>query len=74
MGAIDHKTCGHVDHTTLDASRHKEIHSAILGLILEWSSEAGRLEHVEFEKHHANLKRECVQDLVDAMRPFEVEQ
>lgn len=57
MSHIDHETCGHVNHVTLDGSRHEEMHTAVFDLIQKWSHE-----------------RDCVQDLVDAMHPFEIEQ
>jgi hypothetical protein len=69
---IDHKTCGHVDHITLDGSRHEEMHTAVCGLIQKWTSEANSLD--KGGAALAFIKRACVRDLVDAMHPFEVEQ
>lgn len=69
---IDHKTCGHVDHTTLDSSRHKEIHSAMLVLIQKWLSDANRRK--AYGLRGADELEGCVQDMVDTLHPFEVEQ
>lgn len=70
MTAIDHDTCGHVNHTTLDGSRHEEIHTAIFGLIQKWSSAGNRAGTTD----EGRTYRAVVADLVDAMTPFEVEQ
>lgn len=70
---IDHNTCGHVDHTTLDGSRHEEMHTAIFGLIQKWTSTANELDALE-DIIVAGAFLDCVQDLVDALHPFEVEQ
>lgn len=69
---VDHATCGHVNHITLDGSRHKEIHTALGGLIRKWSSEANSLDRGAAAL--AFVKWSCMQDLADAMQPFEVEQ
>ncbi|WPH57688.1 hypothetical protein [Mycobacterium phage WXIN] len=73
---IDHKTCGHVNHITLDGSRHEEIHTATLDLITKWSGQANRANATGSPIHAmvAAHLRSCVDDLVQAMRPFEVEQ
>jgi phage/plasmid primase-like uncharacterized protein len=82
--AIDHKTCGHVDHTTLDGSRHEEMHTAIFGLISKWSSAANHHDQnakqarsYETAVQQERLAAKCrsmIDDLVKAMRPFEIEQ
>jgi hypothetical protein len=69
--SIDHKTCGHVNHTTLDGSRHEEMHSAIFGLITKWSAAGNRAGTTDVGRR---VYREVVADLVDAMHPFEIEQ
>lgn len=74
MSQIDHKTCGHINHVTLDGSRHAEMHTAVFGLIQKWASEANRLDSHDLEPNVSDAIRLCVKDLVDAMHPFEIEQ
>lgn len=81
---IDHTTCGHVNHTTLDGSRHEEIHTAIYGLIRKWSSAANHHDHnVEHARSYdtavqqqqlADQCRSMIDDLVKAVHPFEIGQ
>ena len=81
---IDHKTCGHVNHVTLDASKHEEIHSAVFELVQEWLHAANGADY-EYRLLHtaeakalqmlaATLYRQVADDLVKALHPFEVEQ
>lgn len=70
---IDHKTCGHINHITLDGSRHEEMHTALLGVTSRWFSEANHARAAGNEA--AALAYEAVmKDLCETMGPFEVEQ
>lgn len=81
---IDHKTCGHVNHTTLDGSRHEDMHTAIFDLIQKWSTRANQYENntkharsYDSAIHQGHLRDLCksmIDDLVKAMHTFEVEQ
>lgn len=71
---IDHKTCEHINHTTLDGSRHEEIHTAIYNLLRDWHSRANQARAVDPEDGIADTLELAAEDLAHALHPFEVEQ
>jgi hypothetical protein len=71
--AIDHKTCGHVNHTTIDASRHEEIHTAMLTFMSRWYSQANHARAAGNEAV-ALAYEAVIDDFAESMRGFEVEQ
>jgi hypothetical protein len=69
---LDHKTCGHIDHTTLDPDRLHELHSALLQFVGRTASKISRLRHDGFDEA-AGYAEDVLNDFIRTAHEYEVE-